>query len=78
MPAAEFETETKKLAQRLAQGPTAAYGMIKKLFYTSLDHDLQGVLDLEGDLQAQAVMTADHREGVGAFLQKRPPHYTGK
>jgi 2-(1,2-epoxy-1,2-dihydrophenyl)acetyl-CoA isomerase len=78
VPVAEFESATLALAQRLAHGPTLAYGLIKKLMYTSLDSDLQTVLQLEGEMQDLAIASADHREGVTAFLQKRPPEYHGK
>lgn len=78
VPLAEFEAETMALAQRLANGPTRAYGLIKELIYGSLDCDLQGALQLEGRLQDIAIETEDHREGVSAFLQKRKPKYSGK
>jgi 2-(1,2-epoxy-1,2-dihydrophenyl)acetyl-CoA isomerase len=78
VPVAEFETETRALAQRLAVGPTRTYGYIKELFYSTLDQDLPAVLDLEGKLQGVALTTEDHREGVAAFLQKRRPKYSGK
>jgi 2-(1,2-epoxy-1,2-dihydrophenyl)acetyl-CoA isomerase len=78
VPLAELEETTKTLARRLAHGPTRTYGMIKDLFYQSQDKDLESVLQLEGAIQTKALETADHREGVQAFLQKRPPHYTGK
>ncbi|QBD81938.1 2-(1,2-epoxy-1,2-dihydrophenyl)acetyl-CoA isomerase [Ktedonosporobacter rubrisoli] len=78
VPLAEFETETMALAKRLAQGPTRTYGLIKQLMYQSLDCDLPSALELEGRLQDAAKATADHREGVNAFLQKRRPHYSGK
>jgi 2-(1,2-epoxy-1,2-dihydrophenyl)acetyl-CoA isomerase len=45
--------------------------------YQSLDGDLQTSLTLEGKLQDIAFTTADHKEGVAAFLQKRSPHYKG-
>src|SRR5712691_9301227 len=78
VPLTEFEAATTALAQRLAKGPTRAYGLMKKLMYTSLDLDLPATLKLEGQLQDIAINTADHREGVSAFLQKRPPKYTGQ
>jgi 2-(1,2-epoxy-1,2-dihydrophenyl)acetyl-CoA isomerase len=77
VPIAEFESETRTLAQRLASGPTRTYSYIKKLFYSALDQNLPGVLALERKLQATAVTTEDHHEGVSAFLQKRHPKYTG-
>jgi 2-(1,2-epoxy-1,2-dihydrophenyl)acetyl-CoA isomerase len=77
VPLDEFEAATTALAQRLAQGPTRTYALIKELMYSSLDSDLQSSLKLEGELQNIAFTTADHKEGVAAFLQKRPPHYKG-
>ncbi len=77
VPLAEFESTTKAFAQRLAKGPTRSYALIKELIYTSMQVDLQTSLRLEGELQDKAFETADHREGVTAFLQKRPAQYTG-
>ena len=77
VPVAEFEASTQALARRLAAGPTRAYALIKELMYKSLDLELQAVLTLEGKLQDMAVQTADHQEGVAAFLQKRTPRFTG-
>src|SRR3981081_3080144 len=70
IPLAEFESATKTFAERLAQGPTRTYGLIKELMNKSLESDLQSSLRLEGELQDIAFETADHREGVAAFLQK--------
>src|SRR6266446_492383 len=77
VPLAEFEAATRALAQRLANGPTRAYGLIKKLIYTSAESDLQTSLRLEGELQDMAIETEDHQNAVAAFLQKRPPEYKG-
>jgi 2-(1,2-epoxy-1,2-dihydrophenyl)acetyl-CoA isomerase len=78
VPLDEFETATMALAQKLAQGPTRTYGLIKELMYKGLDCDLAAVLRLEGELQDIAIASGDFREGVTAFLQKRPPRYTGR
>jgi 2-(1,2-epoxy-1,2-dihydrophenyl)acetyl-CoA isomerase len=43
----------------------------------SLESDLETILRFEGELQDIAINTADHREGVSAFLEKRHPHYQG-
>src|ERR1051326_3627998 len=75
VPLAEFESATKIFAQRLANGPTRAYGLIKELMNKSLDCDLQSSLRMEGELQDIAFETGDHREGVAAFLQKRPARF---
>lgn len=78
VPVAEFEATTMVLAKRLANGPTRTYGLIKELLYKSLDSDLQTLLNLEGRLQDAAFETADHKEGVNAFLQKRASKFIGK
>ena len=78
VPVAEFEAATAAFARRLANGPTRTYGLIKELMYKSLDSDLQTSLTLEGKLQDIARGTADHREGVDAFLHKRAAKYSGK
>src|SRR5947208_11615727 len=78
VPVAEFEAATKAFAQKLANGPTRAYGLIKELMNKSLESDLTTLLRLEGELQDKAFRTEDHREGVAAFLQKRRPNYTGR
>lgn len=78
VPLAEFEAATMALAQRLAKGPTRAYGLMKELLNKSLVNDLDTVLRIEGELQDIAIRTADHREGVSAFLQKRPSEFSGR
>ncbi|TMD89662.1 MAG: 2-(1,2-epoxy-1,2-dihydrophenyl)acetyl-CoA isomerase, partial [Chloroflexi bacterium] len=54
-----------------------AYALIKELMNQSLESDLETTLRFEGELQDIAINTADHREGVSAFLEKRHPHYQG-
>jgi 2-(1,2-epoxy-1,2-dihydrophenyl)acetyl-CoA isomerase len=78
VPVAEFEAATQALAQRLAHGPTRSYALIKQLMNKSLESDLATSLELEGELQDLAASSADHREGVAAFLQKRRPEYSGR
>lgn len=78
VPLAEFEAATTAFAQRLANGPTRAYGLIKQLIYTSAEADLQTALRLEGELQDMAFKTEDHQNAVAAFLQKRPREYKGR
>ena len=78
VPLAEFEATTMAIAQRLANGPTRTYALIKELMNKSLESDFQTMLSIEGELQNIASHTTDHREGVAAFLQKRRPNYTGR
>src|SRR5712692_2496682 len=78
VPVAELEATTHALAQRLANGPTRTYALIKELMNKSLESDLPTSLKLEGELQNIAIQTEDHREGVAAFLQKRRANYIGR
>ena len=78
VPQGEFEVVIADLAHRLAKGPTRAYGLIKKLIYTSAESDFETALRLEGELQDIAIETGDHQNAVAAFLQKRPPEYRGR
>src|SRR5438067_729138 len=78
VPLAEFEAATMALAHRLAKGPTRAYGLIKELLNKAVQSDFETTLRIEGELQDIAIETADHREGVAAFLQKRPSEFTGR
>lgn len=71
-------SEAHALAQRLAAGPTLAYGLIKQALNASPANTLEQQLALEAKLQRQAGKTADFREGVQAFLHKRTPRYQGR
>ena len=74
----EFINETKKLAQTLAQMPTKALGMTKRLLNASLSNDLNAQLEMESKLQIEAAQSDDYREGVAAFVEKRKPIFKGK
>ncbi len=75
---AALHEEAGKLARRLAQSPTFAYGLIKQALNESLDNDLPAQLELEATLQSRASRSEDFREGVAAFLEKRPPAFKGR
>jgi 2-(1,2-epoxy-1,2-dihydrophenyl)acetyl-CoA isomerase len=77
VPPAELEAETEKLAHSLAQAPTKAIGLIKRTLNKSLSSDLGTMLDYEARIQQIASETEDHREGLRAFLEKRPARFTG-
>jgi len=78
VPAAELAAATTALAQRLAAGPTQAYGRIKRLLRESAERDLPAQLDAERAAFHQSMKTDDFREGIAAFLGKRPPTYQGR
>jgi 2-(1,2-epoxy-1,2-dihydrophenyl)acetyl-CoA isomerase len=65
-------------AARLAAGPTRAYGLIKRGVNQAVSTALADSLEYEAQLQEIASRTEDHREGVAAFLAKRPPAYSGR
>ena len=74
----ELDAAVAKLAGRLAKGPTAAYGRTKRLLNASLDNDLATQLSAESELFTASTMTEDFREGVTAFLEKRPADFQGR
>lgn len=78
VPDGDLAAETMKLAKKLADLPTRAIGLTKRAMNTAWSADLEGQLDYEAMLQTTAGRTHDHREGVTAFLEKRPPRYTGE
>ena len=77
-PADVFSPEVTKMAETLAQMPTKALGLTKRLMNKSLTHDLNEQLQMEGVLQIEAAQTNDYAEGVTAFVEKRKPLFTGR
>ena len=77
VPAEQVPAEAQALAARLAAGPTAAYRAIKTVLATAATDRLEDTLALEARLQTELGRTADHREAVEAFLEKRAPRFTG-
>ncbi len=73
----ELMAEALALGSRLAAAPTAAIGRIKQLLEQSATNDYSAQLELEQQAQVQSGQTKDFREGVAAFIEKRPPRFTG-
>jgi 2-(1,2-epoxy-1,2-dihydrophenyl)acetyl-CoA isomerase len=78
VPTPDLEAETDKLARRLAAGPTRAYGHTKQLIYASFENQMERQLQLEAESFAECATTDDFREGVTAFVEKRPAAFQGK
>lgn len=74
---AELMEQVMTMAERLASAPTAAMGRIKELLEASATKDYAGQLELEREAQIQSGQTKDFREGVAAFIEKRPPKFVG-
>jgi 2-(1,2-epoxy-1,2-dihydrophenyl)acetyl-CoA isomerase len=70
--------QTVKLAHELANGPTIALSLIRKLYWASPDNSFENQLNLEFESQRLAGATEDFREGVTAFFEKRPAKFSGK
>ena len=75
---AEFEAHWQRRAWQLAQGPTVAYTRVKTALRQSSSNDLDSQLALEAKLQGECGNSRDFREGVVAFLEKRPAAFEGR
>lgn len=77
VPAAALEAETYALARRIADGPPRVLAAAKALLDRASGLDLQSALHWEALTQGEMIAAADHREGLRAFFEKRPPRFTG-
>jgi 2-(1,2-epoxy-1,2-dihydrophenyl)acetyl-CoA isomerase len=74
----EFAATVEALLKHLASAPTRALAATKRALQLSAANTLEAQLDVERDLQSEMGRTADFREGVAAFGEKRSPRFTGK
>ena len=74
----ELEAETRKLAERLRDGPAVSIAAAKHAVYASEHDTLERMLEYEMEAQVRCFESEDGREGVRAFLEKRLPQFTGR
>lgn len=70
-----LEEETRQVAEKLAQGPIGVFGLTKRAFNHAILPNLEEVLEYEGQVQEVAAHRPEHKEGVAAFLARRPARH---
>jgi 2-(1,2-epoxy-1,2-dihydrophenyl)acetyl-CoA isomerase len=78
VPQSELTHSALEIARSLAQGPTVAFGLIKKAVALAENHSLEEYLSQEALLQGIAGASEDYREGVLSFLEKRSAKFVGR
>ena len=74
----ELGSETMAVAGSLARGPTEAFGSVKRLLAATFDNGLETQMEMEAREVTENARGVDGREGVGAFLAKRKPEFSGR
>jgi 2-(1,2-epoxy-1,2-dihydrophenyl)acetyl-CoA isomerase len=75
VPASELEERVKRLAEKLAKGPSESYAAVKNAVNRAMLRGLGEGMEAETEIQNRLFRTPDHWEAVGAFLNKRAPLY---
>jgi 2-(1,2-epoxy-1,2-dihydrophenyl)acetyl-CoA isomerase len=78
LPAADMMARAETVARQLADGPTKAFGEMRRLLTSVEDQPLETQLELEAQALARSAGTADAREGLTAFWEKRKPVFVGR
>jgi len=75
VPDAQLQAEADALAQQLAAGATHAFGAAKRLLHHSFSESLETQMELEAQAIAEQARDPHAREGIAAFIAKRPPSF---
>ena len=78
VPDAELKAETRKLAMQIAGASSLTVGIGKQAFYAQIDLDQAKAYEYTKEVMSQNAMASDAQEGIGAFLEKRQPTWSGK
>lgn len=78
VPAAELAAETRKLAEKIAQGPPIPVRAVKRALFAADHATLERALELEAKQQLECFLSDDCGEGIRAFFEKRPPKFQGR
>ncbi len=77
VPLAELDAAARMWAERLADGPTIAIGLAKRLLNRSLESDRLTAFAEEAAAQELAMTSLDAQEGVASFVERRPTQFKG-
>jgi enoyl-CoA hydratase/carnithine racemase len=78
VPAAELQSATRRLAERVAAASSLVVGIGKQAFYTQIDLDQPKAYAYAKEVMSMNALAADAQEGIGAFLGKRAPCWSGR
>jgi enoyl-CoA hydratase/carnithine racemase len=78
VPAAELQSATRRLAEKVAAASSLVVGIGKQAFYTQIDLDQPKAYAYAKEVMSMNALTADAQEGIGAFLAKRAPCWSGR
>ena len=76
--AADLEREVSEMAQKLATGPTVAFGAIRRSIGYSEGHDFASSIEFEGEMMTLTGATQDHQQAVASFVAKEKPTFEGR
>jgi enoyl-CoA hydratase/carnithine racemase len=75
LPAAELESQVRRLAQQIVRASPQVVGIGKRAFYAQIEMDQHAAYDHTRDVMTMNALMADAKEGITAFLDKREPHW---